>query len=114
MSEIVRKDDGEITILVLPSSKEPCRGDELKQVLLGLHMENRHQIILDMSQVAIITSSFLGVLLGATNRTRPHNGNIKLFGLQPRVCTVFQLTRLARIYEIFVDLESAVKSFGFD
>ena len=42
---------------------------------------------------------------------RARNGNLKLCGLQPQVKSMFELTRLHRVFEIFPGVDEAMASF---
>lgn len=110
--DIERSDTGEITVLRLPKSELFYHGKLLKELLTNLIGEGRYQIVLDMSEVSMVSSVFFGALIATTQALKPKNGCIKLATLQPNVASAFAVTRLSRIFEIFDDTESAVQSFG--
>lgn len=111
-TRIQRRDVGSITILTFPATEGAFDGAILKQALFAVFAEQRWNIILDLGEVCEVSSAFLGVLISATYTIRSHHSRLKLVGLQPKVSMLFSLTRLARIYEIFDLLETAVRSFG--
>jgi anti-sigma B factor antagonist len=68
-------------------------------------------ILLNMSEVYYIDSSGLGELVAAYTTVTRRGGKLKLAKLTQRVQDVVQLTRVYRIFEVFNDEETAVRSF---
>jgi anti-sigma B factor antagonist len=69
-------------------------------------------ILLNMSEVYYIDSSGLGELVAAYTTASRRGGNLKLMKLTPRVQDVVQLTRVYRVFEVYNDEDSAVRSFA--
>jgi len=69
-------------------------------------------IVVDCEGVQSIDSSGLEYLLDLQDRCEEMFGAVKLCNLDDTLRTVFRITRLARRFEIFDDLDSAVRSFG--
>ncbi len=109
---IRREDRNDVTVLTLPESRIPFHGGDMSDRLFKLWDEQRWRIVLDMHGVEQVSSLLVGKLILAVNQVNSHGGGIKLVGLQPMVSSVFKMTRLARILEIFDDVDSAVRSFG--
>jgi anti-anti-sigma factor len=74
--------------------------------------EGRFNIVVDCSSASGFDSAGLEVLLDLQNKCEDQLGAVKLYGLDQTCTTILEITRLARRFEIFADLESAVKSFG--
>ena len=70
------------------------------------------KILLNMSEVFYIDSSGLGELVAAYTTATNRGGKLKLMKLTPRVQDVVQLTKVYRIFEVFNDEDSAVRSFA--
>lgn len=68
-------------------------------------------IALDMSEVDFIDSSFLGTLIAILKEAEGKGIKFIIFGLSPNVMTIFNLTRLDKIIDIFPDREAANASF---
>ena len=71
----------------------------------------KKNILLNMSEVFYLDSSGLGELVAAMTTTTHRGGKLKLLKLSPRVRDIVQLTRVYRIFEVFNDEDSAVRSF---
>ena len=71
----------------------------------------KKDILLNMSEVYYIDSSGLGELVAAFTTANHQGGRLKLMRLSQKVQDVVQLTKVHRVFEIFSDEESAVRSF---
>jgi len=72
----------------------------------------RHHLVLDCSGLEGLDSTSLEALLDLQNKCEEQLGAVKLCGLNATSAKILEITRLARRFETFDDLESAVKSFG--
>jgi anti-anti-sigma factor len=69
----------------------------------------RKPVIIDLSQVTLITSIGVGLLIGAANALRPHNAPVILMNPQLVVEKVIRLAGIDQILPIERDLESALR-----
>jgi anti-sigma B factor antagonist len=88
------------------------RIDELKNTLLDLVESGHCDIIMDFGGLQAITSRGLGFLITAQKETRSREGRLALVNLSAQFAPLFELTRLNRILEIFLDMDTALRSFG--
>jgi anti-sigma B factor antagonist len=84
---------------------------ELKRQMLTFYDEGKNNLIIDLKAVRFVDSSGLGSLVSGFKNASARNGNLKLCGLQPQVRSMFELTRLHRVFEIFPDADEALASF---
>jgi anti-sigma B factor antagonist len=84
---------------------------ELKAQMLKLFEEGRSDLVVDLQTVRFVDSSGLGALVSGFKNASSRNGNLKLAGLQLQVKSMFELTRLHRVFEIFADADEALGSF---
>jgi anti-sigma B factor antagonist len=84
---------------------------ELKAQMLHLFEEGKTSIVIDLHEVRFVDSSGLGALVSGFKNASARNGNLKLSGLQPQVKSMFELTRLHRVFEIFPTAQEAATSF---
>jgi len=68
-------------------------------------------IVVNLSQVQFMDSTALSTLIDGMKRSRLHNGDLRLCGLQQPVRMLFELTRLDRVFEIYIDENDAVDAF---
>ncbi len=85
---------------------------EFKTFLFDLVDNQKHQrILVDFSKVEFADSSFLGSLVSGLKKSTAIKGDIKILSLQQPVRTMFELTRLYKVFEIFDNESDAIKSF---
>jgi anti-sigma B factor antagonist len=72
----------------------------------------KKNILLNMAEVFYIDSSGLGELVAAYTTATRRGGKLKLMKLTQRVQDVVQLTKVYRIFEVYNDEDTAVKSFS--
>ncbi|NJC89353.1 MAG: STAS domain-containing protein [Desulfuromonas sp.] len=85
---------------------------ELKAQMLKLFEEGKNNLIVDLQAVRFVDSSGLGALVSGFKNASSRNGSLKLSGLQLQVKSMFELTRLHRVFEIFSDVDEALASFS--
>jgi len=69
------------------------------------------KVIVDLSSVEFLDSTFLGVIVGTLKKVVKQGGDLKLVGFRPSVRSMFELTRLFRVFETYPELQDAIKSF---
>ena len=85
--------------------------DELKSRINEKVDKGHRKVIVDISAVEFVDSTFLGVIVGSLKKVAKLNGDLKLGGFKPAVRSMFELTRLFRVFETYSDLQEAIKSF---
>ena len=70
-------------------------------------------IVLDMSDVKYIDSSFLGQLAVSLKRVRYAEGGLEIACLRPHILDVFRTICYDRLFRNFQSVEKAAESFGF-
>jgi anti-sigma B factor antagonist len=68
-------------------------------------------LVVDLTPLNFIDSSGLGALVTALKAARQAGGDIRLCGLSAPVKSIFELTRLYRVFDIFENRTEAVESF---
>jgi anti-sigma B factor antagonist len=68
------------------------------------------RIILDLSGVSYVDSSGVGTIVELKRRAMRHESRIILVGLQERVRSVFEITRLDKFFEIADSIDEARKA----
>ena len=86
--------------------------DRLRNLIQGTLAQGKRKILLNMAEVYYIDSSGLGELVAAYTTTSKSGGQLKLMKLTKRVQDVVQLTKVHRLFEVFNDEDSAVRSFA--
>lgn len=100
-----------VTIIETEQRLDSLVGPKLKDVVGDLTENEGVQIIVDMKETQFIDSSGVGGLLSSLKLVMKSQGDIKIARPTPQALTLLRLTRLHRVFQIYDDLESAVKSF---
>jgi len=102
----------EATLLELGEERlDAHNSGDLKNEMLSLFEDGKNQLVIDLKEVRFIDSSGLGALVSGYKNASARNGNLKLCALQPQVKSMFELTRLHRVFEIYPGADEALASF---
>ena len=85
--------------------------EEFKQVLVNDIQRGFKKIVVDLSTCEFIDSTFLGSLVVSLKKLTGLGGDLRLVGFQPAVHSMFELTRMYRVFESFKSADDAVQSF---
>ena len=69
------------------------------------------KVIIDLTSVEYLDSTFLGIIVNTLKKVAKLGGDLKLVGFKPNVRSMFELTRLFRVFESYSELQDAIKSF---
>ena len=83
------------------------RSPELRVSLLEIAKNKPKRLVIDLSGVPYMDSSGVATLVEALQVQRRHQGKLVLFGLQPKVQSIFEIARLTMVFTIVSDLETA-------
>ena len=81
---------------------------ELKEYLLQMIEGGEKQIIVQLEHVRFIDSSGLGALLSGNKHIVAKSGKLALANVQKQVLSMFELTRLNRVFDMYADLNEAL------
>lgn len=82
----------------------------VRDALLKLIEDRPERLIVDLADVSYMDSSGVGTLVELKRRVERAGGKMVLSGLQQRVLSVFEITRLDRFFVIKPDLAEARKA----
>ena len=106
------EDKGAAVLLLVEEDRlDAHNSGDLKNQMLKLFEEVKHNLVVDLQAVRFVDSSGLGALVSGFKNASSRNGNLKLAGLQLQVKSMFELTRLHRVFEIYTDSGEALASF---
>lgn len=107
--EVLEKDG--ITTITTDERLDAVVAPQLKDMVKKLAEEQKMKLIIDLAQTRFIDSSGCGALVASLRALLKNNGDMKIARPSPQAKTLFQLTRLHRVFEIFDDVEGARSSF---
>src|SRR5881392_3139986 len=66
------------------------------------------RLVVDLSDVTYIDSAGLAALIGAMQKVEGYGGKFLLAGLQETVRSIFEISRLDQVFQIFPDADAAL------
>jgi anti-sigma B factor antagonist len=95
------------TVLAVKGEVDVYTAPRLREKLVELVSQGKHQIVVDLEGVDFLDSTGLGVLVGALKRLRSHGGDLKLVCSHQRILKVFEITGLTKVFSIVGSLDEA-------
>jgi len=106
----IEKRSAAVLILVQESRLDAHNSGDLKTELMKQFESGQSLIIVDLQEVRFVDSSGLGVLVSGFKNASARSGNFILCGLQQQVKSMFELTRLHRVFDIYATSEEALSA----
>jgi anti-sigma B factor antagonist len=110
MEILTEKHEGKTILRLNEERLDAHNSAELKDWILKVLEDGTQNLVIDLAEVRFIDSSGLGALLSGYKNAALRSCNFALAGLQPRVKSVFELTRLHRVFDIHVSSQEALTS----
>jgi len=96
----VRK-QGDVYVLDVTGEVDLNRSVLLRETLLTVLQQKPRTLVVNLSEVGFMDSSGLATLVEALQLSRRYGGKLKLVGVQQRVRSILEISRLDRIFEIY-------------
>ena len=103
----IRRQDGKI-VLYLAGDIDLHRSVDLRASLLETMRQKPAAVVINMSEVGFMDSSGLATLVEALQLSRRYGGQLKLVGICQRVRSIFEISRLDKIFQIYDDEAEAL------
>ena len=105
------KDD--VTVLSITNLErlDASTSSQLRASLLENIGESALKVVISLEGIRHIDSSGLSVFISLNKVLRKREGDLKLCALTPTVRSMFELTRLHRVFSLLADEEQAITSF---
>ncbi len=108
MNITIEKRDG-ISLLNIGEERiDAHNSQQLKEFLLQQLEQGDKQLVVQLEKVRFMDSSGLGALLVGHKNALLKSGDLKLANMQPQVLSMFELTRLNRVFEIYANADEAL------
>ncbi len=105
------QDHGSKAVLLLKGRLDASTAKELKDIFTDQLKGGRLKLILDLSALTFIDSSGLGTIVAGLRGFSSKGGDICVAGMNDQVRTLFELTRLSRVFTSFDSVDSALAAF---
>ena len=105
---ISQKTIQDIGILSVEGELDAEHSSQFKRALEKVRKAGGVHIILDLHKVSFIDSTGLGAFISLMRKLSEEGGRLRLTGLQDEVRSIFEITRLFRVFDISKDVEQAL------
>ncbi|MER3523309.1 MAG: anti-sigma factor antagonist [Ignavibacteria bacterium] len=85
--------------------------DELRRAVAGFVERNYDKLLIDLSGVTFMNSTAIGVLVSAHTTYSKKGWKIKLCGVGKNIDSIFVITKLSLVFDVYDTREEALKSF---
>ncbi|TLU82840.1 MAG: STAS domain-containing protein [Chlorobium sp.] len=102
--------DPNVGVVTLSGRIDAGNSNELQNSFMSWVLETS-LFVFDCTNLDFIDSSGLGAIVSCLRKALERKGDLKLAGLGSKVAMVFELTKAKKLFSIFPDAGSAVRSF---
>jgi anti-sigma B factor antagonist len=99
---------GQVVILDLAGEIDMKCVVDLRGEIMSILQEASQVLVVNMAQVTFMDSSGVATLVEALQWCRRHKQKLKLVSLQQRVRSIFEISRLESIFDIYDSEEKAL------
>lgn len=107
--KVQKKTVGKVCLIEIEGEVNAEHASQLKKALAQAREESSKNFVLDLSRVSFIDSTGLGILISLMRQLKDDKGKLRLAGLQDEVRSIFEITRLFRVFEISNTVEAALQ-----
>ncbi|MBI2345488.1 MAG: STAS domain-containing protein [Deltaproteobacteria bacterium] len=102
---------GDVAVLRCHGSLDADTVPEFRHAIRGLCEQGVCRFVLDGAALQFVDSMGLGVLISLMRRVRPQEGEVKIAALTDDVRSIFEITRLHRVFDICSTSQEACQKF---
>ncbi len=84
---------------------------ELRKAFDALISQDEKKVVVDLASVSYIDSSGLATLIEMFQRLKKVEGDLKLSQMDEKVKSLFEITKLDKLFKIYNSKEEAIKDF---
>jgi anti-sigma B factor antagonist len=84
---------------------------ELRQAVAGFTEREYGKVIIDLRNVTYVNSTAIGVLVSAHTTYSKRNWRLVLSGVEKTIASIFVITKLTLVFEVFDTVDQAAASF---
>ena len=109
----IRRKDA-VTVVDIEGRLDAVSAPAAKAQLHELIEKGNRNLVLNLERIGFIDSAGLGMLVSCLRRCTAEGGDFRLAAVPAFCRSIFELTRLTRVFDVFEDEEQAVAAFCQD
>lgn len=106
--------DEQYNAVVISFKKKLIGGPESERLSEDIHRlleKEKKNLVADLSDVAFVNSTGIGILIRAFTTVKNAGGELKLAGMSEKINGLLSITKLNSVFDIHASVDEAVKSF---
>lgn len=108
---VKEKNVGDAVVLVVDGEINFNSSPDFRKAFLKVLEAKSTKVVVNLANVAYVDSSGLATLVEAHQKVKSSGGKLKLTNLSAKVKSLFEITKLEKLFDIQPTEEDAVKSF---
>lgn len=108
--DIKMENKGEAMIYRLRGSLDLATSPSVRAALMEAASEDKHEIVVDLTQLEFLDSTGLGALIGAHRRALEHHGNVRLVVREGAISRLLNITGLMRVFPVYHTVDNALQN----
>jgi anti-sigma B factor antagonist len=96
---------GEFMVINLEGEVDVYSAGMLREEIINQVDNGEYNIVVNLSKVAFLDSTGLGVLVGGLKRVKPHDGQLGIICQQEKILRIFRITGMDKIFPIYSGVE---------
>jgi len=93
--------EGDTTVVVLAGEVDLHHTPEVHKALVAACQQEPERLVVNLEDVSYLDSSGIGTLVEVFRRVNGYGGKLALCGLNDRVHSVFEITKLDKFFKIY-------------
>ncbi len=86
--------------------------DKLRQAIAGFVDREYTKLVIDLSGVTYLNSTAIGVLMHGHTSYARRNWHLKICGINKKITSIFVITKLTLVFDVYDTRKEAVESFA--
>jgi len=103
------KEIGGIVVMEVEGEVDAEHAPNLKRALIKAKESVEKGLVMDLTKVSFIDSTGLGVLISLMRQMKEQGSELRLTGMQDEVRSIFEITRLYKVFSLSESVEAAVQ-----
>ena len=109
--KISHKQRNDMTIFDIDGDIDINSSPDMREAFEKVVNAKTMKVVVNLSRVSYVDSSGLATLVEMLKKTRSYGGKLRLANLAPKVKSLFEITKLEKLFDIFDTEEEAGANF---
>jgi len=110
--QVKHEDKNGVTVCYITGEIDINTAPQVKKAFDKLVGAKKEKLLINLKDVSYVDSSGLATLVEILKCLRSYGGKLKLSNLSAKVKSLFEITKLEKLFDIANEEEEAVKAFG--